>query len=53
MVLWGVEDQTMDDPVQVGKAAALFERIRGYALTIEESRALIQEALERWKSRQQ
>lgn len=52
MVLWGVEDQTMDDPVQVGKAAALFERIRGYALTIEESRALIQEALERW-SRQQ
>jgi transcriptional regulator with XRE-family HTH domain len=48
MVLWGVEDQTMDDPVTVGKAAALFERIRGYALTIEESRALIQEALERW-----
>jgi hypothetical protein len=47
MVTLGVEDQTMDEPVQVGKAAALFERIRGYALTIEESRALIQEALER------
>src|SRR6266567_4709103 len=52
MVTLGVEDQTMDDPVLVGKAAALFERIRGYALTIEESRALIQEALERWKSQQ-
>jgi hypothetical protein len=47
-----VEDQTMDDPVLVGKAAALFERIRGYALTIEESRTLIQEALERWQSQQ-
>lgn len=52
MVLWGVEDQTMDDPVIVGKAAALFERIRGYALTIEESRAFIQEALQRWQSQQ-
>jgi hypothetical protein len=52
MVTLGVEDQTMDDPVIVGKAAALFERIRGYALTIEESRALIQEALQRWQSQQ-
>ena len=52
MVTWGVEDQTMDDPALVGKAAALFERIRGYALTIEESRSLIQEALQRWQSQQ-
>lgn len=52
LLIWTVEDQTMDDPVLVGKAAALFERIRGYALTIEESRALIQEALERWQSQQ-
>ena len=52
MVMWGVEDQTMDDPVVVGKAAALFERIRGYSLTIEESRALIQEARQRWQSQQ-
>ena len=52
MVTLGVEDQTMEDPVLVGKAAALFERIRGYALTIEESRALIQEALQRWQSQQ-
>ena len=52
MVTLGVEDQTMDDPALVGKAAALFERIRGYALTIEESRALIQEALQRWQSQQ-
>ena len=52
MVTLGVEDQTMDDPVLVGKAAALFERIRGYALTIEESRALIQEAQQRWQGQQ-
>ena len=52
MVTLGVEDQTMEDPALVGKAAALFERIRGYALTIEESRALIQEALQRWQSQQ-
>ena len=52
MVTLGVEDQTMDDPAPAGKAAALFERIRGYALTIEESRSLIQEALQRWQSQQ-
>jgi transcriptional regulator with XRE-family HTH domain len=52
LLIWTVEDQTMDDPVLVGKSAALFERIRGYALTIEESRALIQEALQRWQSQQ-
>ncbi|HEX3959904.1 MAG TPA: helix-turn-helix transcriptional regulator [Trebonia sp.] len=52
MVTLGVEDQTMEDPALVGKAAALFERIRGYALTIEESRALIQEAVQRWQSQQ-
>lgn len=52
LLIWTVEDQTMDDPVLVGKSAALFERIRGYALTIEESRALIQEARQRWQSQQ-
>jgi hypothetical protein len=52
MVMLGVEDQTMDDPDLVAKSAAMFERIRGYALTIEESRAFIQEALQRWQSQQ-
>jgi transcriptional regulator with XRE-family HTH domain len=52
ILIWTVEDQTMDDPVLVSKSSALFERIRGYALTIEESRALIQEALQRWQSQQ-
>jgi hypothetical protein len=53
LVMYNVEDQTQDDPVLVKKASALFERIRGYALTIEESRAIIQEALQRWNSQQQ
>jgi hypothetical protein len=52
LLMWTVEDQTTDDPALVGKSSALFERIRGYALTIEESRALIQEALQRWQSQQ-
>jgi hypothetical protein len=52
LVMYNVEDQTQDDPVLARKAAALFERIRGYAHTIEESRAILQEALQRWNSQQ-
>lgn len=50
LVMYNVEDRTQDDAVLVSKAAALFERIRGYALTIEKSRAILQEALRRWNS---
>jgi hypothetical protein len=43
-----MEDQTTTDPAMVDKATAMFERIRGHALTIEESRVIIQEAVQRW-----
>ena len=46
-----VVDQTTTDPAVVDRATAMFERIRGHALTIEESRAIIQEAIQRWQSR--
>jgi hypothetical protein len=48
-----VEDQTTTEPAMVDRVAALFERIRGHALTIEESRVIIQEALQRWNSQRQ
>jgi hypothetical protein len=48
-----VEDQTTNTPAVVDRASALFEDIRGYALSVMESRALIQEALQRWKNQQQ
>jgi hypothetical protein len=48
-----VEDHVTDDTEVVGKAAALFEDIRGYALNVVESRALIAKAIERWHSQKQ
>jgi Domain of unknown function (DUF5753)/Helix-turn-helix domain len=47
-----LEDRTTTEPAVVDRASALFERIRGHALPIEESRAKIQEALQRWSSQQ-
>lgn len=47
-----VRDQTINDPVVVEEASALFETIRSYALSAAESRTLIQEALQRWKNQQ-
>jgi len=47
-----VEDHTTDDEAVVRRAAMMFEIIRGYALSVGESRPLIQEALLRWKSQQ-
>ena len=52
MMMLAVEDQTTEDRTLTRKTLALFEEIRGYALNIEDSRALIMEAIERWKSRQ-
>jgi transcriptional regulator with XRE-family HTH domain len=48
-----VEDQTTNTPAVVDRAIALFEDIRGYALSVTESRALILEAIKRWKSEQE
>jgi transcriptional regulator with XRE-family HTH domain len=48
-----VEDQTTDKGSAVDTATALFERIRAYAEPMEESRAIIQEALKRWQSQHQ
>jgi transcriptional regulator with XRE-family HTH domain len=47
-----VEDLTTTERAVVDGASALFERIRGHALPIEESRAKIQEALQRWNNQQ-
>ncbi len=38
-----------EDPAVVGKAVAWFEIARGCALNVAESRALITEAIEKWK----
>jgi transcriptional regulator with XRE-family HTH domain len=46
------EDQTSDAPALADSASAFFERIRGYARPVDESRAIIQEALKRWQSQQ-
>jgi hypothetical protein len=47
-----VEDQTTNALASVDNAAALFERIRGYAESIEVSRGIIQEARQRCESQQ-
>jgi transcriptional regulator with XRE-family HTH domain len=47
-----VEDWTTTEPARVDRSASLFERIRGHALPIEDSRAKIQEALQRWNGQQ-
>jgi hypothetical protein len=52
VVMVTVEDQTTTEPAVVDRASALFERIRGHALPIEEPRAKIQEALQRWNGQQ-
>jgi transcriptional regulator with XRE-family HTH domain len=48
-----VQDHVSDEGDVTRKAAVLFDRIRGYALPVEESRAVIQEAIQRWSSQQQ
>jgi hypothetical protein len=48
VVMVTLEDQTTTRPALVDGAIGLFEEIRGYALSVAESRVLIQEALQRW-----
>jgi hypothetical protein len=47
------DDQTSEDLTQTRRAIALFEEIRGCALNVAESRAVILEAIQRWKAQQQ
>jgi hypothetical protein len=53
LLMLAIEDQMVQDSPLTRKAIALFEAIRSYALNAEDSRALIVEAIEKWKSRQQ
>jgi transcriptional regulator with XRE-family HTH domain len=53
VIMVTVEDQVSDEPKAAGKVIALFEEVRGYARSVAESRALISEAIEKWKSQQQ
>lgn len=45
-----VEDQVTNNPVLIRKASATFNRVRGDALDVRESRARLTEAMERWQS---
>jgi transcriptional regulator with XRE-family HTH domain len=45
-----VEDLLTNNPVPVRKASASFNRVRGDALTAQESRAMITEAKKKWQS---
>jgi hypothetical protein len=47
----GIEDQTTEDRPLVSKGVILFDLIRGNALPRDESRSLILEIAEQWKSR--
>ncbi len=47
-----LEDHVTDNPDVAARALSVFETIRGYALNVAESRKLITEAIEKWKSQQ-
>jgi transcriptional regulator with XRE-family HTH domain len=53
VIMVTVEDHVSDESDVAGKVIALFEEVRGYALNVAQSRAVITEALQRWKSQQQ
>jgi transcriptional regulator with XRE-family HTH domain len=53
VVMVTVKDHVSDESDVAGEVIALFEEIRSYALNAAASRALITEAIEKWKSRQQ
>jgi hypothetical protein len=52
LLMLAIEDQTMEDTALTRKAGALFEEIRGYALSVADSRAVILEAIQRWSQQQ-
>jgi transcriptional regulator with XRE-family HTH domain len=53
VVMPAVEDQTSVDPALIRKAAILFQKIRGNALNLEDSRVAMTEAREHWNTHQQ
>ncbi len=53
LIMVTVEDHVSDESEAVGKVIALFEEVRGYALNVVQSRTVLTEALQQWKSRQQ
>ena len=53
LLMRAVEDQTMDDPTLTRKALILFEKIRGHAPNVGDSRAALMEARDHWNSQQQ
>jgi transcriptional regulator with XRE-family HTH domain len=52
LLMLAYEDQMQEDRTLTRKAIAQFEDVRAYALSAEDSRALIREAIERWKDQQ-
>jgi transcriptional regulator with XRE-family HTH domain len=52
LLMLAIEDQTMEDTALTRKSMALFEEIRGYALSVADSRAVILEAIRRWSQQQ-
>jgi hypothetical protein len=46
-----VEDQVTNNPVLVRRASATFNRVRGDALNVHESRVRTEEAMEKWQSK--
>ena len=52
LLMRAVEDQTVQDRTLTRKALILFEKIRGHALNIGDSRAVIMEARRHWESQQ-
>ena len=48
-----VEDQIQEDHTLTRKSLIIFEKLRGYALNIGDSRAALMEAREHWNSQQQ
>jgi transcriptional regulator with XRE-family HTH domain len=51
--MWAVEDQIHEDHALARKSLIIFEKLRGYALNIGDSRAVMMEAREHWNSQQQ
>ena len=47
-----VEDQVMEEPALARKSLILFEKTRGHALNVGDSRAVLMEARDHWQSQQ-
>ena len=52
LLMLAMEDQTFEDPALTRRALIQFEKVRGYALNIEDSQAAIMEARRHWESQQ-